>query len=101
MENTTVKRHWAHHIKAPGKHLPKRLLRPFALPGYHRLDEKQLVLVAEGDKRNWVNMLRGFAYVFAAGGGLHGLHFISKNQLRYLWPLLLLLLASCSSSSKI
>jgi hypothetical protein len=31
------------------------------------LDEKQLALVAEGDKRNWVNMLRGFAYVTTLG----------------------------------
>lgn len=69
MEKTDVKRHWAHRIKAPGKHLPKRLLRPFVVPTYHRLDEKQLALVAEGDKRNWVNMLRGFSYAFAAGGG--------------------------------
>lgn len=56
-------------MKFGGKHLPKRLLRPFALPGYHRLDENKLVLVAEGDKKNWVNMLRGFAYVITAGAG--------------------------------
>jgi hypothetical protein len=87
MEKTHVKRLWVHRLKIPGKHLPKQIMRPFSLPvASHSLDEKQLVLVAEGDKRNWVNMLRGFAYAFAAGGGCSGLHFILKNQSRYLWP---------------
>jgi hypothetical protein len=70
MEKTNVKRLWVHRLKIPGKHLPKQIMRPFSLPvASHSLDEKQLALVAEGDKRNWVNMLRGFAYAFAAGGG--------------------------------
>jgi hypothetical protein len=71
MEKTNVKRLWVHRLKIPGKHLPKQIMRPFSLPvASHSLDEKQLALVAEGDKRNWVNMLRGFAYAttFGASG---------------------------------
>jgi hypothetical protein len=71
MEKTHVKRLWVHRLKIPGKHLPKQIMRPFSLPvASHSLDEKQLVLVAEGDKRNWVNMLRGFAYVTCGGATL-------------------------------
>jgi hypothetical protein len=81
MDKPLVRKSLFSWLKFGGKHLPKRLLRPFALPGYHRLDEKQLVLVAEGDKRNWVNMLRGFAYAFAAGGGLFWAAFHFKEPI--------------------
>jgi hypothetical protein len=60
MKKPLVRKSLFSWLKFGEKHLPKRLLRPFALPSYHRLDENQLIIVAEGDKRNWVNMLRGF-----------------------------------------